>query len=78
MHGNVFEWCEDNWHDDYTADPPSDGSAWLGGDASLRVVRGGSWVGKPHYLRSALRDGEAPVFRDKDLGFRVARMLSSF
>jgi len=75
MHGNVWEWCEDNWHKDYTGDAPSDGSAWLGGDPSLRVLRGGSWVGYPQYLRSAYRDGDPPAFRDKDVGFRVARLL---
>lgn len=60
MHGNVSEWCEDNWHDDYSDDPPSDGSAWLGGDSSRRVLRGGSWIGYAEYLRSAYRDGDVP------------------
>jgi formylglycine-generating enzyme required for sulfatase activity len=45
MHGNVWEWCEDNWHGDYAGNPPSDGSIWAGGDdESLRVLRGGSWA----------------------------------
>ena len=45
MHGNVWEWCEDVWHDSYGGTPPADGSAWLsGGDSSLRVLRGGSWL----------------------------------
>ncbi|GLS22856.1 protein 3-oxoalanine-generating enzyme family protein [Labrys miyagiensis] len=75
MHGNVWEWCEDNWHEDYVGDPPSDGSVWFGGNSALRVLRGGSWIGYPQYLRSAYRDGDPPIFRDKDVGFRVARML---
>ena len=42
-HGNVWEWCEDNWHADYTG-APQDGSVWQGGDISLRVLRGGCLV----------------------------------
>jgi formylglycine-generating enzyme required for sulfatase activity len=75
MHGNIWEWCEDNWHDDYSADPPTDGSVWSSGHSSLRVSRGGSWIGYPQYLRSAYRDADPPEFRDKDIGFRVARTL---
>jgi len=75
LHGNVWEWCEDNWHSDYTGNPPRDGSVWIGGDPSKRVLRGGSWLGYPQYLRSAYRDWEIPAFRDKDVGFRVARTL---
>ena len=57
MHGNVWEWVEDPWHDNYRGTPPTDGSTWReGGDASRRVVRGGSWyydperppLGQPH------------------------------
>jgi hypothetical protein len=47
VHGNVWEWCEDAWHDSYVG-APADGSAWLqGDDNSSRVVRGGSWSGSP-------------------------------
>jgi len=74
MHGNVWEWCEDNWHPNYE-DAPEDGSAWKGGNASSRVLRGGSWSGIPRVLRSADRDGYPPDFRDDDVGFRVARTL---
>jgi formylglycine-generating enzyme required for sulfatase activity len=42
MLGNVWEWCEDNWHASYK-DAPADGSAWLSGGAAWRVFRGGSW-----------------------------------
>jgi formylglycine-generating enzyme required for sulfatase activity len=75
MHGNVWEWCEDNWHPSYKG-APDDGSVWPGGDASLRVLRGGSWYGIPQFLRSALRFGDQPVSRNYDVGFRVARTLS--
>jgi hypothetical protein len=47
MHGNLWEWVEDCWHDNYLG-APADGSAWLqGGDSSYRVVRGGSWHNDP-------------------------------
>jgi formylglycine-generating enzyme required for sulfatase activity len=75
MHGNVWEWCEDTWHADYASDPPTDGSAWRGGNDALRVVRGGSWRGYPAYLRSAYRDADPLGFRDRDIGFRVVRAV---
>jgi formylglycine-generating enzyme required for sulfatase activity len=72
MHGNVWEWCEDVWHDDYSG-VPSDGSAWTtGGDSSLRVVRGGAWSSYDFNLRSANRVGSRPDTRYNGSGFRVA------
>ncbi|NER81286.1 MAG: formylglycine-generating enzyme family protein [Leptolyngbya sp. SIO1D8] len=72
MHGNVFEWCQDHWHETY-ADAPTDGSAWIkGSSSSSRVVRGGSWLNGPGHCRSAYRDGLNPgVDNYNDLGFRV-------
>jgi formylglycine-generating enzyme required for sulfatase activity len=71
MHGNVWEWCLDHWHDNYE-DPPTDGSAWLTEDQeALRVLRGGSWSGFPRYCRSAYRGGNDPGIRDDYIGFRV-------
>ncbi|MCI0524508.1 MAG: formylglycine-generating enzyme family protein, partial [Acidobacteria bacterium] len=72
MHGNVWEWCEDVWHDDYI-DAPTDGSAWLsGGDSSYRVLRGGSCFSYGRYCRSAYRDNHlVPGARDVYIGFRV-------
>jgi formylglycine-generating enzyme required for sulfatase activity len=75
MHGNVWEWCEDRWHDNYGG-APSDGSAWLEGKSSGRVVRGGSWYFYPWLLRSASRVWNVPDDRYGDLGFRVSRMLT--
>jgi formylglycine-generating enzyme required for sulfatase activity len=75
MHGNVWEWCEDNWHEDYSGDPPADGSVWSGGDASFRVLRGGSWDDIPLILRSADRFRDVPGLRNVNVGFRVARTL---
>ena len=76
MHGNVVEWVEDPWHANYE-DAPTDGSAWeKDGDASRRVVRGGSWYHDPQILRSANRDGFTTVDRNGLLGFRLARTLN--
>jgi len=76
MHGNVWEWVQDTVHDDYTG-APADGSAWEeGGDASRRILRGGSWLYNPRYLRSALRNGFSAVLGNDIVGFRVARKLS--
>jgi formylglycine-generating enzyme required for sulfatase activity len=75
MHGNVWEWCEDNWHKDYNGNPPTDGSVWWGGDTSSRVVRGGSWDYDPLDLRTANRNWFPPDNRLNYVGFRVARTL---
>jgi formylglycine-generating enzyme required for sulfatase activity len=56
MHGNVWEWCLDLWHDSYK-DAPTDGSAWTTGNSSYRVNRGGSWGDIPGKCRSAYRNG---------------------
>jgi formylglycine-generating enzyme required for sulfatase activity len=71
MHGNVWEWCLDHWHDNYE-DAPNHGSAWLTDDESAkRVIRGGSWVYLPRNCRSASRSLYNPSLGDYDLGFRV-------
>jgi formylglycine-generating enzyme required for sulfatase activity len=67
MHGNVWEWCQDDWHDSYE-DAPSDGSAWISRDSSgLKVLRGGSWDYDPWYCRSS----DDPEIRIFNVGFRV-------
>jgi formylglycine-generating enzyme required for sulfatase activity len=72
MHGNVWEWCEDHWHNNYN-DAPEDGSAWLTDDAaSPRINRGGSWIYDPRYCRSACRNYGSPSRRYYNLGFRLA------
>jgi formylglycine-generating enzyme required for sulfatase activity len=75
MHGNVWEWCEDHWHDSYDG-APTDGSAWLDISApgSSRVIRGGGWSGDAVGCRSAIRGYSAPGYRNGSAGFRLVRI----
>ena len=72
VHGNVWEWCEDSWHENYHG-APTDGSVWQGGDTSSRAVRGGSWFVSPMYLRAAARVRYR--YPDMNLGCRLGRLL---
>ena len=75
MHGNVWEWVEDIWHDSYEG-APVDGSAWLqGADTSFRVIRGGSWHNEPELVRTAVRFKRHSKVQFDTLGFRVARTM---
>ena len=77
MHGNVWEWVQDCWHDNYQ-NALTDGSVWLkndGGDCDRRVVRGGSWLDIPLDLRSANRISYFTVAAINYLGFRITRAL---
>ncbi len=72
MMGNVSEWTQDCWNNNYNG-APNDGTAWLSGNCSLRVLRGGSWGTDPQQLRSAIRDGTHPTYyRFSGSSFRVA------
>ncbi len=71
MHGNVWEWCEDDWHRNYRDNPPSDGSAWKGSNGSSKVLRGGSWSTYPEYCPSPSRDDNNRALRYFNNGFRV-------
>jgi formylglycine-generating enzyme required for sulfatase activity len=72
MHGNVWEWVEDKWHNNYN-EAPSNGSAWISGNSTHRVLRGGSWYQGAMELRSAFRDYFTPTNRAFNNGFRLAR-----
>ena len=76
MHGNVWEWVEDDWHADYEG-APTDGKAWIDEPRGAnRVFRGGSWSSDAHDCRSASRLRGSPGFRFDLLGFRLARSVS--
>jgi len=70
MHGNVWEWCQDSWHDSYEG-APEDGSARVKDGSDLRVLRGGSWHNIPTHCRSAYRVNYDAVNRYGNFGFRV-------
>ena len=72
MHGNVWEWCQDNWHSNYEG-APIDGSAWLGieKNTNTRLLRGGSWNYDPENCRSAYRNFYNLDDYNNIIGFRV-------
>lgn len=77
MHGNVWEWCEDHWHNNYNG-APVDGSAWSSSSDEYpesRILRGGSWNASGEELRARARAGLHRGTRNITTGFRVARDL---
>ncbi len=71
MSGNVWEWCQDLYHDSYR-DAPDDGSAWIAGDGSDRVMRGGGWYNRVSHCRVANRFNYSSSARNGNIGFRLA------
>jgi len=79
MHGNVWEWVEDCWHDNYNG-APSNGDAWETASQTespsepcrRRVLRGGSWHNVRGYLRSAYRSADSVESTYFNFGFRLA------
>jgi formylglycine-generating enzyme required for sulfatase activity len=73
MHGNVYEWCEDDYHESYE-NAPTDGSAWLSDEKDTRkILRGGCWNNNLKFCRSAYRSSDLPPFWYGIIGFRVVR-----
>ncbi|MBO3457449.1 SUMF1/EgtB/PvdO family nonheme iron enzyme [Aetokthonos hydrillicola Thurmond2011] len=72
MHGNIWEWCQDTWHDSYEG-APDDGTAWVSDDKNNtnRLLRGGSWDNLPRSCRSAFRHRHARDYWYNNVGFRV-------
>ncbi len=71
MHGNVWEWCLDDWNENYI-NAPTDGSAWIRQSAEYKLLRGGSWFNLAWYCRAANRGRYSRDGRVNDCGFRVA------
>jgi formylglycine-generating enzyme required for sulfatase activity len=75
MHGNVWEWCADVWHENY-AGAPADGSAWISnGDQSYCVQRGGSWLDRASNCRSAFRVGDIAHNNENIVGLRICKTV---
>lgn len=75
MHGNVYEWVADCYHESYEG-APSDGSAWIQDPTCIRAhMRGNDWGEPPIFSRSANRNDRLKTTRGDFLGFRVAREL---
>jgi len=73
MHGNVWEWCEDGWHENYINAPtwPNNTIPWISNN-NKKLLRGGSWLNAPFHCRSAYRLYADAEFSDSGVGFRVA------
>jgi formylglycine-generating enzyme required for sulfatase activity len=71
MHGNLFEWCADTWHESYHG-APTDGTPWIDDRSDNRILRGGSWNIFSRLCRSAYREYLPSNNRDPSNGFRVA------
>jgi len=72
MHGNVYEYVADCWHESYE-DAPVDGSPRVGTDCEFFAMRGGSWKARPSFIRSAMRTRVRANYWRSSFGFRVAR-----
>jgi formylglycine-generating enzyme required for sulfatase activity/serine/threonine protein kinase len=71
MYGNVWEWCEDSWHDNYNG-APTDGTAWIDTSTENNLLRGGSWSNDPERCRSADRNDGARDYQGNLIGFRLS------
>jgi formylglycine-generating enzyme required for sulfatase activity len=69
MHGNLWEWCADEWGKYPGAEDAGSKSSWSPADA--RIIRGGSWYNVPNHCRSAFRNRESAQAKNSQIGFRV-------
>ena len=76
VHGNMFEWCQDRWREEYYADSPIDDPQGPSLD-SQRSYRGGGWFFSATLSCVAFRSGHEPRYRSRSIGFRVAAVLRS-
>jgi formylglycine-generating enzyme required for sulfatase activity len=75
MHGNIWEWCQDHWHDNYN-EAPTTGTAWLDSDKNQnRLIRGGSWRNEARLCRSTSRMFDNTDSKSSNIGFRIVRLL---
>ena len=74
MHGNVWEWCEDDYVDNYL-NTPTDGTAYKADKVHFKVLRGGSWCNKSYRCRSGNRNGFFPLIVNYNIGFRVVQII---
>lgn len=74
LSGNVWEWCADDWHNEYKGAPTNE-NAWIEHPdrGANRVIRGGGWNFEPKRCRAAVRYYAGPQSRSSDVGFRIAR-----
>ena len=83
MHGNVWEWCLDDWHNNYE-NAPTDGSPWFDNNNNLyqktnrAILRGGSWIDIPAFCRSAFRLNDLRTERDNMNGYIGFRVVCGF
>ncbi len=75
MHGNVWEWCQDNWHKNYIG-APNNSNAWISGESNKKVRRGGSWDSYPNNSYSAYRSHSPCDDCYSNVGFRVVCVVS--
>ena len=73
MHGNMWEWCQDTWHNYEEA--PTDGRPWTSNGNPHRIARGGSWRNIPLYCRSASRHSFKPDYDNANVGLRVVYVV---
>ncbi|MFN6478577.1 formylglycine-generating enzyme family protein [Nostoc sp. DedQUE07] len=75
MHGNVWEWCLDHWHENYNNAPNNGDTWWDSSDNQTRVMRGGSWRNDPHLCRSSSRLQKNASEMSNHIGFRIVCSL---